>query len=97
MLKRLYARTIGRNNLTINSPPMGMAPVTVDVVHEPLRGFIVTTGGDVVATMFDGSIGYYPNASAGAIYPGLITQVLSSGSFGGATKTTSATGIVGLL
>jgi hypothetical protein len=75
--------------MTPADPPWGIVdPVTLDHAYEPpLRGFIAAEAGDVAVVMADGSTGVYPSCAAGAVYGGMIVQILSEG--------TTATGIKG--
>ncbi|MGD0899776.1 MAG: hypothetical protein ABR915_18240 [Thermoguttaceae bacterium] len=75
---------------TLNDPPTGIVAITpsdATPLAEPIRGFMVAAAGNVAIVMLDDSRGTYPGCSPGAMYPGAIKQVMSTG--------TTATGIVG--
>lgn len=75
-----------------NTPAWGFVAITTsdtDDVVNMLRGFMVTGGGDVQVTGYDGSTAVIPGCIPGVQYWALITRVWSTN--------TTATGIVGML
>lgn len=87
-------------NPGVSGPSMQTFPITagVDFANgETTRGIIVGTAGDLVVTDGVGGTSFYPALAAGMIHPIRCSKVLTSGTYGGATVTTTAAIIQGCL
>ena len=73
-----------------SDPPSGIIAITCsDTVNIPLtnkdgraipiRGFMVTTAGNVAVVMSNGTSGIYPACNPGSVYPGIIVRILTTG------------------